>query len=129
MAEIVAHIGLEHYKTIITSDKHSLIADEPPEDGGTDLGFSPYDLASSALAACTAITLRMYADRKQWDLTGVEVNVEFDQSSESGPMFTRKISLSGDLTEEQQQRLLLIANACPVHKLLTTPTVINSHLE
>ena len=56
MADIKARIGEEHYKTIITSDKHSLIADEPAEDNGTDLGFSPYDLASAALALCTAIT-------------------------------------------------------------------------
>ena len=70
----------------------------------------------------------MYADRKKWNLTGVDVNIQFKSKTDAGPVFTRKILLSGDLTDDQKTRLLLIANSCPIHKLLTTPTVINSHL-
>jgi len=128
MANLKGRIGVEHYKTNISNDNHTLIADEPLEDGGTDLGFSPYDLVLAALASCTAITLRMYADRKKWNLTGVDVDIHFEPKTDAGQVFTRSILLSGELTDDQKSKLLLIANACPIHKLLTTPTIINTQL-
>lgn len=128
MATIKGRISRDKYLTHIKGEKHSLIADEPPEDGGTDQGFSPYDLVCAALASCTAITLRMYADRKEWPLDGVEVDIDFDSDNPEGPVFNRNITLLGALSDEQKKRLLTIANVCPVHKLLVSPTKINTFL-
>ena len=129
MATIKGSIGRDKYLTQIKGEKHSLIADEPLEEGGTDLGFSPYDLVCAALASCTVITLRMYADRKEWPLDGIEVDIDFDSDTANGPVFNRSITLLGRLSDEQKKRFLTIANACPVHKLLVSPTKINTFLK
>lgn len=99
---------------------HEWHADEPVDKGGADSAPNPMQIVLSALAACTTVTLQMYADRKQWPLTGVDVDVQLNPngSPASGNLIERRISLHGALNDEQRQRLLQIAQACPVHKLL-----------
>jgi len=119
---ITAHIQSEHYKTLLTNGRHTLIADESLENKGLDKGMAPSELLLSALGACTAITLRMYADRKEWPLRDVRVQLELDPKQEAGQTgrnITRTIHLEGDLDESQRQRLMEIAEKCPVHLLLT----------
>ena len=107
-----------------------VIADEPLELGGKDLGFSPNELLVSALAACTNATLRMYADRKKWDLQEVRLEVELDRDEKANKtVINRKLELLGNLDEKQRERLLAIAQACPVHKMLTNPIEINTEME
>jgi putative redox protein len=124
-----AHIKTDHYATVLTNNRHTLIADEPLDLGGTDLGFSPSELLCNALAACTCITLRMYADRKGWALTDVKADISIKRNKETNTThFNRQISLIGNLTKEQRTRLLSIANQCPIHKTLTNPIVIDTVL-
>ncbi|MFN8216099.1 MAG: OsmC family protein [Solirubrobacterales bacterium] len=103
---------------------HSLVLDEPEAVGGADLGPKPTLLLASSLAGCTAITLELYAERKGWDLgeVRVDVDVEFDKSLPQS--FEVTIHLSGELDEEQRERLLTIAAKCPVHKVLAAETTV-----
>lgn len=127
MDAIKGHISTAHYKTVLSNGRHEIIADEPIELGGTDEGFSPNELLCSALAACTCITLRMYADRKAWPLTDVMAHITLERNKETNTThINRQISLIGDLTEEQKMRLLNIANQCPIHKILTNSIVIET---
>lgn len=128
MTKINASIAKELYKVEIHSPSGNvLIADEPLEAGGGNKGFFPKELLASALAACTAATLRMYADRKNWDLQEVKLEIELIQNeTKTKTDIIRKIELIGDLSIEQKARLLSIANACPVHKLLSNPIEIST---
>jgi putative redox protein len=122
--------GYEHE---IEMRQHRLIVDEPEERGGTDLGPKPGELLAASLAGCTAITIEMYAERKEWGLGEVEVEVEVD-FSEAAPdepaSFDVRIKLGGELSDEHQQKILTIASKCPVHKVLTSEMVeINDSLE
>lgn len=129
MAVINASIGTHHYRTTLASAGNMYIADEPVSDGGGDEGFSPSELLASALAACTCITLRMYADRKGWPLDDVQVAVEFTRDNALNESnITRNISLVGQLSPEQRARLLTIANSCFIHKTLTHPINIHTSL-
>ena len=111
----------------VTAGQHSLISDEPPSSGGDGLGPTPFELLLGALGACTAVTLQMYAANKGWDLSGIAVRVtrdrhHEDEAADEGPMIEDiriEIKLTGDLDDEQRQRLLEIAGRCPVHKALT----------
>lgn len=123
----VAVIGRETYRTELTARTHTVIGDEPPEAGGTDLGPRPGDFIRMGLASCTAITLRMYADRKKFDVDGIQVKVS------NGPFdgkttYISEIEITGSLTSEQKDRMLQIAKLCPVHKALTNPVEIQTHL-
>jgi putative redox protein len=124
-------IGRAHYRTEITVGKHLLIADEPEELGGTDQGPVATEILLSSLGTCTAVTLRMYADRKEWPLEGVEVVLSLNQKTEAGQLSTdieQNINLIGNLTDEQRERLMLIADKCPVHKILSSPIRIDTKL-
>ncbi|WP_415904282.1 alpha/beta fold hydrolase [Neptuniibacter sp. QD48_55] len=113
----------------ISAAGHHIIADEPVSYGGHYLGSTPYQLVAAGLGACTSMTIRMYARHKQLPLEHVQVDVTHDkihaedcssceQSGGKVDQFVRRITLTGDLTEEERQRLLDIADRCPVHKTL-----------
>src|SRR5690554_4376152 len=131
MTSISSSIKKELYKVEIKSPSGNVvIADEPEEIGGKDLGFSAKELLASALAACTSATLRMYADRKEWDLVEVKLEIELERDATGNKTtLTRKIELIGNLDESQIVRLLKVAQSCPVHKMLTNPIEINTELE
>ncbi|OYX05526.1 MAG: osmotically inducible protein OsmC, partial [Caulobacter vibrioides] len=88
---------------------------------GLDLGPDPHELVAAGLAACTTMTLRLYANQKGWDISGLHVEVfsSFDKDATPHERFERIITLEGDLTDEQRERLFQIAEKCPIHKLLT----------
>jgi len=122
----------------IMANKHYLIADEPKDVGGTNLGGTPYDLLVSALGACTAMTIRLYANHKKIALNDVKVHLTFDKRHAEDAMngsaaqmefIDREVELTGDLTEEQRERILQIADKCPVHKTLTKGLTINTKLK
>jgi putative redox protein len=121
-------MGYEHE---IEIREHRLIADEPEEKGGGDQGPKPTELLAASLASCTAITLEMYADRKEWGLGTVEVSVDFTEATSDDPAkFDVTITFGAELSEESRDRLLTIAGKCPVHRTLKAQdVVINDSLE
>ena len=133
---IVQETGAGNYQNAVRAGRHRLLADEPRSVGGLDTGPSPYDFLLTALGACTSMTVRMYADLKQLPLTRVSVRLTHekvhaeDSTSASGKadVLTRRISIEGDLTDAQRQRLLEIANKCPVHRTLEGDIRVRSEL-
>lgn len=113
MAHATAHIGTSNFATTIKVGERTIISDEPKDLGGLDAGPAPYDLLLAALGACTAITLRMYAQRKEWDLTAVDIELHH-ASQDKRSHITRNIKLSGNLSEEQRARIAEIAERTPV---------------
>src|ERR671918_1591665 len=104
--------GLQHEITIRT---HTVGADEPRDEGGEDTAPSPQELLAASLASCTAITMEMYAQRKGWDIGGVEVEAEYTPAERGCPTrFTLTLRLPTDISEEQVERLRVIAAKCPV---------------
>lgn len=130
MPTITSSHKREEYKVEIKSSTGNvIIADEPIAVGGKDLGFAPKELLSSALAACTSVTLHMYADRKGWDLQEVKLEIDFERDEKANKTtLHRKLELIGNLDAEQRKRLLAIANACPIHKVLSNPIEILTEL-
>ena len=127
------------YRTEILTGRHRLLADEPRSVGGTDSGPDPYGLLLAGLGACTSITLRMYADHKQWPLESIDVRLNHSKihardcracESDSGKvdLIKREIELIGPLDASQRQRLLEIANKCPVHRTLKSETLVDTRL-
>lgn len=104
---------------------HRLRADEEKDKGGEDTGPAPHELLLAALGSCTAMTLKVYAERKGWPLTNVQVTVN-GRTTESGFVIARLLSLEGELDGEQRQRLIEIADKCPVHKTLSGTITIQT---
>jgi putative redox protein len=129
MQKVYAMIGKDKYRTIIKSETNHIIADEPAGVGGKDLGFSPDELLASSLAACTAITLRMYADRKQYQLDSVEVTVSVEwNKTTSTTNFRKVLKFNGNLNEEELGRLKDISDKCPTHRAMQNPMTITTEL-
>ena len=138
--DVIAHLGPEGFTTQIKAGKHYLIADEPEKVGGNDFGPNPYEFVSAGLAACTSMTIQMYAKRKGWKLDFVETQVNYgreyaadcEQCEEEGSKidtFQRILKVKGMVDEVQKAKILQIADKCPVHKSLTTATQIFTSLE
>lgn len=130
MASVTSTIKQDLYRIEIESPSGNVvISDEPLEMGGKDLGFLPTELLASSLAACTSATLRMYADQKGWDLQEVKLEIDLDRDEKANKtVINRKMQLFGNLDEKQRERLFKVANACPVHKILTNPIEINTEV-
>lgn len=138
--EVMANLGAEGYTTQIIAGRHNFVADEPIKAGGSDLGPNPYELVSSGLAACTSMTIHMYARRKKWPVENVETHVNYSKKHAEDcencennlakiDHFEREISLKGNLNEKQISRLLEIADKCPVHKTLSSKANISTKLK
>lgn len=127
MAHAKASIGTTNYAVSITTGHHQLDADEGAELGGKDVGPSPYDLLCSALCACTAITLRMYAVRKEWLVRAVHVDVRFLREGKESAI-SRVVSVEGELDDEQRARLVQIAERTPVTLTLKQGVAITTTL-
>jgi putative redox protein len=120
--------GLEHRVEV---DGHSLTVDEPEQAGGTDSGPSPTRLLTASLASCTAITIVMYADRKGWEVGDLEASAEFHYPVPRGEpaRFDVTVSIPAALTEEQVERIKVIAGKCPVHRTLAGQVQIQDRVE
>jgi putative redox protein len=109
---------------------HRLIADEPEDIGGRDLGPSPEELLAGALASCTAITMQMYADRKGWDVSGLEVDCDYAPAERGRPtQFNLILRIPETLSDEQVERLNVIAAKCPIHRTLEGEVTFDERVE
>ena len=136
---IVRESGAGRYAEDIFIANHVLRADEPVAVGGTDTGPTPHDMLLAALGACTAVTLRMYAERKKWPLGRIEVRLRHERvhaedcqtcETKEGKIdrIERDIAIEGPLDAEQKARLLEIADKCPVHRTLTSEVWIETRI-
>jgi putative redox protein len=111
-------------------DGHELTVDEPEEDGGTNTGPSPTRLLTASLAACTSMTIVMYADRKQWDVGNIQVTANFDRPPPGQTArFDVTVRLPSSLSEEQVERIMVIAGKCPVHRTLIGEVEVTDRVE
>ena len=132
LASVKAHNEADILKTTLQAEAFSLVADEPLVYGGQDLGPSPADYLCMALASCQAITLRLYARRKAWSLDAIDVKVDFIKAADApsgNNSFYVEIALKGNMDAEQRARLLEIAKACPIHRLLGKPVEVITKLQ
>lgn len=138
--QVVVSLGTDGFTTDIKAGKHALIADEPESVGGNGLGPSPYEYVAIGLASCTAMTIKMYANRKNWDLQQIVVHVDHhkdyaddcenvEQLAKKIDIFDRKLELLGDLSSDQTKKLLAIADKCPVHKILSATSKIKTSIK
>lgn len=127
---IIGHIGTQKYLCTISWRNGLLLMDEPKTVGGNDLGPDPYSTLLASLAGCTLATLRMYIDRKGWSIPEINIHINATQemNDELITSFSRSITFSGMVTKEQKERLLLIADKCPVSKILKGTILINTTL-
>lgn len=115
MCKLSAQLGTVAYRTEIVSDKHVIFSDEPLDLGGGDTAFTPFQLMLSSLASCTLITMRMYANRKGWRIDTMSVDLFYNEETKE---VKRNIRLEEADENVMKERMLLIANKCPIHKLL-----------
>ena len=128
---VVAENGQGRYQQKVQAGEHILLADEPESMGGSDAGPAPFDFVMAGLGACTSMTLRMYAERKGLALSRVCVSLSIDKTEIDGVQrnrIARRITLEGNLSEAERQRLLEIAEKCPVHRALSQSFVLESQL-
>lgn len=125
MKILKANLKNTPFKTEINTENHVLYADEPLELGGENTAPSPFELLVASLASCTLITLRMYANRKEWEIEEIKLQIEHDEESKQ---VYRVIELLGANAEVNKDRMLLIANKCPIHKLLETVLNIKTEI-
>lgn len=131
MRQTTSSIGKDKYITRIhSSNNNDIVADEPIEQGGQNLGFAPGELLASSLGACSCITMRMYADRKEWPLDSVSIIVTYERDKDTRTShFKKEITMTGNLDEEQTKRMLQIADKCPIHFTLSNPITIETVLK
>jgi putative redox protein len=124
MTILVVRDRAHKMKHTVSVRQHAFAIDEPPTNGGEDLGVTPHDVYDSALGACKAMTVLWYAQRKHIPVDGIEVAVDRDDSQERQGVYRLRVTLSlgGALTDAQRQELLAVAEKCPVHKLMTLAT-------
>jgi putative redox protein len=127
MRAVVSRFGSGHFQQALEVGNDHFISDIDEAKGGNSSGPSPHEYLGAALAACTGMTLKMYAQRKSWDLQDAIVTVDIERVNDI-EKFKRSIKLVGVVDAEQSQRLLEIANKCPVHKALTGTIEINTEL-
>lgn len=119
--------GTTRFETKLVARKHSLVADEEEEDGGTDVGPRPGELMCMSLASCSAITMQMYADKKGWDTGEITVKVTRIMN-ENDTDFNVEIHFEKTLDAASVERLILVSKKCPVHKVLSNPIRINTEI-
>ena len=118
------------YKHVVAVRQHRLQVDEPHDTGGDDSAPSPQELLAASLASCTAITMEMYAQRKGWDIGGVEVEAQYTPAERGCPTkFSITLRLPAELSEEQVERLRVIAAKCPIHRTLEGEVMFHEHVE
>lgn len=124
----ITELDKSNYKTKVYAGGHFIYADEPEALGGTDEGMNPGALLLASLGSCTAITVRMYADRKQIPLDEIKISLAIcpEDEMDKSTTITRKIELIGQISDEERKRLLIIADKCPIHKLLINPIKIET---
>jgi len=124
----ITELDKSHYKTKIYSGGHFIYSDEPESLGGSDEGMTPGALLLASLGSCTAITIRMYADRKEMPLDSIKIELEICSEEEMSALtkINRKITFEGNLSGDQHNRLLEIADKCPIHKMLSNPIKIET---
>ncbi|MES2652594.1 MAG: OsmC family protein [Bacteroidota bacterium] len=124
----ITELDQSKYKTKVFAGGHFIYSDEPEELGGTDEGMTPGALLLASLGSCTAITIRMYANRKEIPLTHIKIELSIcpEDEMDKSTTITRKIEFTGDLNDQQRQRLMQIADKCPIHKLMTNPIKIQT---
>lgn len=126
---IITGNGKGRYQQEVRIGKHQLLVDEPEKLGGDDAGPDPMDFVLTGLGACTAITLRMYAEKKGLDIARITVSLEHRRSPEGKHQVERVVAIEGNLTDEQRARLLDIANRCPIYLALQQPMEVTTRLE
>jgi putative redox protein len=128
MANARVTLGSTDFEMTAAIRQHKVTIDEPAGNGGQDKGPSPTELLCASLASCTAATIKMYINHKQLKTEGITVEVENSTNIEGKNVFTRKINVRGTFDAAQKDRLLAIANKCPVHKILESSNIIESSL-
>jgi putative redox protein len=121
---------LENLRHDVRVRSHTITSDEPPDHGGDDAGPSPQELLAASLASCVAITVEMYAKRKKWDVAGLRVDVEYSPAERGHPTnFKVVMKVPAHLSEEQVDKLTVIAAKCPVHRTLEGEVAFDERVE